>query len=156
MTFSGLYSISWTIWTLQMIWLYNHTTMNRWLMHAKTTALQTTALKIGLNINTEKTKKMRINNSRTEPIRLGTPWDRGCYIIHLLWQHSGHIWGYGSGHQNQDRKSPESEYSSAKIWNSRELSRSTKIRIFNSNVKAVLFYGKETWRTNVSSAKRVQ
>ena len=40
-------------------------------MQGKTTALQTTASKIGLKINTEKTKVMRINTSRTEPIRLG-------------------------------------------------------------------------------------
>ena len=43
-----------------------------------------------------------------------------------------------------------------KIWNLWALSRQTKIRIFNSSVKAVLFYGAETWRTNVSSDKRVQ
>ena len=43
-----------------------------------------------------------------------------------------------------------------KIWNSRELSRPTELRIFNSNVKAVFFYVAETWRTNVSSDKRVQ
>ena len=38
---------------------------------AKTTALPTTASKIGLKINTKKTKVMRFNISRKEPIRLG-------------------------------------------------------------------------------------
>ena len=37
-------------------------------MQAKTTALQTTASKIGLKINTEKTKVVRIKTSRTETI----------------------------------------------------------------------------------------
>ena len=38
---------------------------------AKTTALQTTALNIGLKINVKKTKVMMINISRTGQIRLG-------------------------------------------------------------------------------------
>ena len=42
------------------------------LMQAKTTALQTTASKVGLKINTEKTRVMRINTSRTQPIGLET------------------------------------------------------------------------------------
>ena len=42
------------------------------------------------------------------------------------------------------------------IWRSKEIGRRTKIRIFNSNVKAVLLYGSETWRTTKSSIKRVQ
>ena len=32
----------------------------------------------------------------------------------------------------------------------------TKIRIFNSNVKPVLIYGSETWRTTVATTKKVQ
>ena len=40
-------------------------------MQSKTTALQTTASKISLMINTDKTKVMWINTSRMEPIRLG-------------------------------------------------------------------------------------
>ena len=34
----------------------------------------------------------------------------------------------------------------AKIWKSGELSKNAKIRIFKSNVIAVLLYGCETWR----------
>ncbi|VDO92673.1 unnamed protein product [Schistosoma margrebowiei] len=33
------------------------------------------------------------------------------------------------------------------IWNSKQLSTNTKVRIFNTNVKTVLLYGTETWRT---------
>ncbi|KAL6482647.1 hypothetical protein MHYP_G00075190 [Metynnis hypsauchen] len=40
------------------------------------------------------------------------------------------------------------------IWNSKALSQRSKIRIFNTNVKAVLLYGSETWRvTNTISNK---
>ena len=43
-----------------------------------------------------------------------------------------------------------------KVWRAREISRKTKIRIFNSNVKSVLLYGAETWRTTVTLEKKIQ
>ncbi|VDP27346.1 unnamed protein product [Schistosoma margrebowiei] len=33
------------------------------------------------------------------------------------------------------------------IWNSKQPSTNTKVRIFNTNVKTVLLYEAETWRT---------
>jgi hypothetical protein len=43
-----------------------------------------------------------------------------------------------------------------KIWNAREISKSTKIMIFSSNVKADLFYGAEIWRITVAFAMKIQ
>ena len=42
------------------------------------------------------------------------------------------------------------------IWKSKEIGRDTKLRIFNSNVKAVLLYGAETWRTTKTNEHKVQ
>ena len=42
------------------------------------------------------------------------------------------------------------------IWNASEISKPTKIRIFNSNVKHVLFYGAEAQRTTVVSDNKIQ
>jgi len=42
------------------------------------------------------------------------------------------------------------------VWNSKDLTLQTKIRIFNTNVKPVLLYGSETWRTTVATTKNVQ
>ena len=42
------------------------------------------------------------------------------------------------------------------IWSSKELSLKTKVRLFNTNVKSVVLYGSETWRTTVATIKRVQ
>ena len=42
------------------------------------------------------------------------------------------------------------------IWTSRELSLSTKVRQFNSNLKSVLLYGAETWRTTKATIDKVQ
>ena len=42
------------------------------------------------------------------------------------------------------------------IWKSPKLQTKIKIRFFNSNVKAVLVYGSETWRTTMTVTKKVQ
>nr|KAG5712555.1 hypothetical protein BaRGS_011529 [Batillaria attramentaria] len=42
------------------------------------------------------------------------------------------------------------------IWRSTALSLRNKIRIFNSNVKSVLLYGSETWRTTKTSSHKLQ
>ncbi|VDO82532.1 unnamed protein product [Schistosoma margrebowiei] len=42
------------------------------------------------------------------------------------------------------------------IWNPKQLSTNITVRIFNTNVKAVLLYGAETWRTTTTTIKKVQ
>ncbi|VDP53978.1 unnamed protein product [Schistosoma margrebowiei] len=42
------------------------------------------------------------------------------------------------------------------IWNSKQLSTNTKVRIFNTNVKTVLLYGAETWRTTKAIIQKMQ
>ncbi|VDO56787.1 unnamed protein product [Schistosoma margrebowiei] len=42
------------------------------------------------------------------------------------------------------------------IWNSKHLQTNIKVRIFNTNVKAVLLYGAENWRTTTTIIKKVQ
>ncbi|VDP32856.1 unnamed protein product [Schistosoma margrebowiei] len=42
------------------------------------------------------------------------------------------------------------------IWNSKQLSTNIKVRIFNTNVKTVLLYGAETWRTTTTIIKKAQ
>ncbi|VDO80077.1 unnamed protein product [Schistosoma margrebowiei] len=42
------------------------------------------------------------------------------------------------------------------ICNSKQLSTYIKVKIFNTNVKAVLLYGAETWRTTTTIIKKVQ
>ncbi|VDP34473.1 unnamed protein product [Schistosoma curassoni] len=42
------------------------------------------------------------------------------------------------------------------IWNSKQLSTNIKVAIFNTNVKAVLLYRAETWRTTTTTIKKVQ
>ncbi|VDO60405.1 unnamed protein product [Schistosoma curassoni] len=42
------------------------------------------------------------------------------------------------------------------IWNSKQSSTNTKVRIFNTNIKTVLMYGAETWRTTKAIIQNIQ
>ncbi|VDO68680.1 unnamed protein product [Schistosoma margrebowiei] len=42
------------------------------------------------------------------------------------------------------------------IWNSKQLSTNTKVRIFNTNVKTLLLYGAGTWRTTKAIIQKIQ
>ena len=42
------------------------------------------------------------------------------------------------------------------IWQSSALSLHNKIRIFNTNVKSVMLYGSETWRTTKTNRNKLQ
>ncbi|VDP47812.1 unnamed protein product [Schistosoma curassoni] len=42
------------------------------------------------------------------------------------------------------------------IWNSTQLSTNIKVRIFNTNIRTVLLYGAETWRTTTTVIKKIQ
>ena len=42
------------------------------------------------------------------------------------------------------------------IWKSNLISRQTKLKIFNSNVKSVLLYGSETWKTSKIIENKLQ
>ena len=58
-------------------------------------------------------------------------------------------------------KTPKSETTKLfnllkKVWNSRVISRKLQLRISNSNVKSVLWYGSETGRNTKSSHNKLQ
>ena len=42
------------------------------------------------------------------------------------------------------------------IWASKEIATSTKVRIFNTNVKSILLYGSETWRMTKKTLQKIQ
>ena len=42
------------------------------------------------------------------------------------------------------------------LWKSKTISRKTKLRIFNTNVKSVLLYGSETWRVTKATSNKLQ
>ena len=43
-----------------------------------------------------------------------------------------------------------------KVWSAKNISRGTKMKIFISNVKSLLLYGAETWRTAKAMLSKIQ
>ena len=80
----------------------------------------------GLKISTNKTKVIRVNNNNNAAVIVGQEVEDD--IKNRL--------GKAAGAFNE----------LTKIWRSGQLSKNIKIRIFKSNVIAVLLYGCETWR----------
>jgi hypothetical protein len=125
-------------------------------MQEKTTILENISKQLGLTIHGEKTKIMRLNaNSRDQIILRGTPLEEVSTFTYL-----GSVVSIQGG-TDEDVKTRIQKARAAfatlkNIWSSRVIRNKTKVRIFNSNVKAVLLYGAESWRTTKTNTKRLQ
>ena len=122
----------------------------------KVTALSETGKRVGLRINHQKTKILKINHKQDGDVKLENQnidqIDKFIYLGSVVNE---------SGGTDEDIKrriglARQAFTSLGKVWKSSGISKNTKIRIFNSNVKAVLLYGSETWKTSEATTKRIQ
>lgn len=119
--------------------------------------LAVTSAQVGLIIHKEKIFGIfKTNSSNTNPITLSrSPLEEVqsfTYLGSIIDQHGG---------TEADVKARTGKTRGAfiqlkNIWASRELTLTTKIRLFNSNVKSVLLYGAETWRTTKATNSKIQ
>ena len=152
--------IQWTLWTqlddldfaddLALL-SHNHTQMQE-----KTTHLESTSAGTGLKINRKKTELMRMNTTVSTPVTVGGDIIRETETFVYL----GSVFDKQGG-TDRDVKARIGKARAAfamlkNIWASREIKIRTKIRIFNSNVKSVLLYGCETWRTTKAVLQKTQ
>ena len=125
-------------------------------MQEKSSLLLNVSAQVGLNIHRGKTKVLKINGNSKEPVRLnGEALEEVDSFTYL-----GSIVNTQGGTE-ADVKSRISKARAAfiqlrNVWSSKEISRQTKIRLFNTNVKSVLLYGAETWRMAKSTTSRLQ
>ena len=125
-------------------------------MQAKTSKLEAISSKVGLKINTDKTKIMRVNSKSNEQISLA---NRDIEDV-TSFTYLGSVINITGG-RDEDVLARTGKTRSAfnflgNIWRSREITAATKIRIFNSNVKPVLLYGSETWRMTEKTVLKLQ
>ena len=120
---------------------HNHSQMQN-----KTTLLETTSAGTGLKINRKKTELMKMNTTANAPVKFGGKPIREVesfvYLGSVIDQQEG---------TDRDVTARISKARAAfvmlkNIWATGGISMRTKLRIFNSNVKSVLLYGRETWR----------
>nr|KAG5704568.1 hypothetical protein BaRGS_031832 [Batillaria attramentaria] len=152
--------IQWTLWTqlddldfADDLALLSHSHSQ---MQDKTTCLEVTSAGTGLKINRRKTELMKINTTANTPVTVGGEPIREVESFVYL----GSVVD-GQGGTDRDVTARIGKARAAmvmlkKIWASKVVSIRTKLRIFNSNVKSVLLYGCETWRTTKTMQQKIQ
>nr|KAG5696914.1 hypothetical protein BaRGS_015878 [Batillaria attramentaria] len=125
-------------------------------LEAKTTCLEATSAETGLKINRRKTELMKINTTANTPVTVdGEPIREVESFVYL-----GSVVD-GQGGTDRDVTARIGKARAAmvmlkNVWASKVVSIRTKLRIFNSNVKSVLLYGCETWRTTKTMQQKIQ
>lgn len=112
--------------------------------------------KIGLVINTVKTKAMRLQTNNTRSFQINGEAIKD--VTHFTYLGSIISTDGGSERDIKARigKAAGSFGTLKQIWNSAQITQNLKLRIFNTNVKAVLLYGSETWALTRGNINKVQ
>ncbi|VDO89007.1 unnamed protein product, partial [Schistosoma margrebowiei] len=125
-------------------------------MQEKTNRVSVSSAALGLNIHKGKSKILQYNTASTNPITIdGEDLEdvkTFTYLSSIIDEHGG---------SDADVKARTGKARAAylqlrNIWNSKQLSTNTKVMIFNTNVKTVLLYGAETWRTTKAIIQKIQ
>lgn len=130
---------------------HRHTDIQDKLSH-----LARNAAKVGLKININKTKLMRIGPANAHPLNLDgvtiDEVDSFCYLGSTM---------TADGRSDKDitdriNKARSAFQSLYKIWRANNISKATKMRIFNSSVTNVLLYGCTTWSLTQTNIRKLQ
>ena len=125
-------------------------------MQEKTNSVKDSPAQIGLHISRGKTKVLRINTTIIEPVQLDEDLLEEVNSFTYLGSVVDSQWGTEADVKARIGKARAVFLQLKNVWSSKDLTLQTKIKIFNSNVKPVLLYGSETWRTTVATTKKVQ
>ncbi|VDP60077.1 unnamed protein product [Schistosoma curassoni] len=126
-------------------------------MQINTASVAAVSASVGLKIHKGKTKVLKYNTEDTNPITLHGETLEDVESFTYLVSSTIHEQG-GSDADVKVRigKAMAASLQLNNIWNSKQLSTNIKVRIFNTNVKAVLLYGAEIWRPTTTIIKKVQ
>ena len=116
-------------------------------MQRKTEKLSVNASKLGMNVNIPKATALKVNAKVNSPISLG---GEDIELIEKLCYLGSVISKDGGTDKDISVRIGKARYAFRAlqpVWLSRQLSLNTKLRIFSTNVKSVLLYGCETWRS---------
>ncbi|CAI2732166.1 unnamed protein product [Schistosoma spindalis] len=125
-------------------------------MQIKTASIAAVSASVGLNIHKGKTKVLKHNTENSNPITLDGETLEDVESFTYLGSIVDKQGGSDADVKARIGKARAAFLQLKNIWNSKQLSTNIKVRIFNTNVKAVLLYGAETWRTTTTTIKKVQ
>ena len=129
---------------------------NRTQMQRKTNKISEISGKVGLRINTQKTKILRINAATNDPIMLNEEELENVTTFEYLGSKIDESGGTDADVTARINKARSAFACLNKIWSSTALSIRTKLRLFQSNVMSVLLYGAETWFLNKVHIAKLQ
>ncbi|CAH8523239.1 unnamed protein product [Schistosoma haematobium] len=122
----------------------------------KTANVAAVSASVGLSIHKGKTKVLKFKAENSNPITLDGETledvESFTYLGSIVDRHGGS----DADVKARIGKARAASLQLKNIWNSKQLSTNIKVRIFNTNVKAILLYGAETWRTTTTTIKKVQ
>lgn len=110
-------------------------------MQNKTSILEERSRKTGLVINTARTKVMKINSCSRRKIRVNDADIEEVESFTYLGSVVDTCGGTDADVANRMNKARGAFHSLKKIWSSGSISTSTKLKVFNSNVKNVFYTG---------------
>ncbi|VDP57902.1 unnamed protein product [Schistosoma margrebowiei] len=125
-------------------------------MQTKTASVAAVSASVGLSIHKGKTKVVKFKAENSNPITLDGETledvESFTYVGSIIDEQGGS----DSDVEARIGKARTAFVQLNNIWKLKQLSTNIKVRIFNTNVKAVLLYGTETWRTTMTTIMKVQ
>ncbi|VDO51357.1 unnamed protein product [Schistosoma margrebowiei] len=115
-----------------------------------------TSTAVGLNIHKEKRKILRYNMACTNPITIDGENLGDVKTFTYLGSIIDEQGGSDADVKARIGKARAAYLQLKNIWNSKQLSTNTIVRIFNTNIKTVLLHGAETWRTTKAIIQKIQ
>ncbi|VDP42606.1 unnamed protein product [Schistosoma margrebowiei] len=125
-------------------------------MQEKTNSVAVASAAVGLNIHKGKSKILPYNTTCTNPVTIDEEDLEDVKTFTYLGSIIDEQGGSDADVKARIGKARAAYLQLRNIWNSRQLSTNTKVRIFNTNVKTVLLYGLETWRTTKAIIQKIQ
>ncbi|VDO79393.1 unnamed protein product, partial [Schistosoma margrebowiei] len=125
-------------------------------MQMKTASVAVVSASVGPSIHKGKTKVLKFKAENNNPITLDGETLENVESFTYLGSIIDEQGGSDADVKARIGKARTAFLQLKNIWNSKQLSTNIKVRIFNTNVKAVLLYGAETWRTTTTTIKKVQ
>ena len=124
-------------------------------MQSKTDELSRLSKSVGLRVHPGKTKVLKIGTSTTQPVNLENQpleeVDSFTYLGSIVDKKGG----TEANTETRIGKARNAFVQLQGVWKSSKISLRTKLRLFNSNVKAVLLYGSGTWKTTGTVMRKV-
>ncbi|VDO78117.1 unnamed protein product [Schistosoma margrebowiei] len=125
-------------------------------MQEKTTSVAAASAAVSLNMHKGKSKILRYNTACSNPVTIEGEDLENVKTFTYLGSINDEHGGSDADVKFRIGKARVAHLQLKNICNSKQISTNTKLRISNTNVKTVLLYGAETWRSTKVIIQKIQ